>query len=281
MNWFCMSEQRRQVPPLLLFLPLLLGVLLCCRQAAAHGAPGDLLPDPKISTGNVCVYRSVVQGSADTFFQSLELIPPEPGNTDLYDFRMTVDWPGGGKTRARSLLRGGKEGLVSLSTHRVDLSAEGRELLQEEMVFSPPHEDFPADTYSNFAVYFALQGLAAGTGAQKRSLFMAIPSGAVVRLKVRSSGAVWVNVPAGRFRCTKVAARTDLGYFIGGMGSFLNFIGYSVIPKSVLWYMEEDPHLLVRYTGMFLASPKNVPMEMELVRWHRKGAEEKKTGPRP
>jgi hypothetical protein len=271
-----MSERKRHVPRHLL---LLLGILLARPEVAACGAMDDLLPDPKVSTGSVCVYRSVVESSGGPFLQSLELIPPEPGKADPYDFRMTLDWPDGGKTRARSLLRGG-DGLCSLSTHRVDLSAGGRELQREEMFFSPSGGCFPANTYSNFAVYFALQGLA-GKGSGKRSLFMAVPSGAVVRLSLRSSGPVWVTVPAGRFRCTKVVARTDLGYFIGGMGSFLSFIGYSVIPKSVLWYMEEDPHLLVRYTGMFLASPKNVPMEMELVRWLRNGSEEKKTGSRP
>jgi len=220
-----------------------------------------------------------MEGSGEPFFLSLELTPPEPGKADLYDFRMNVDWPDGGKTRARSLLRGG-DGLRSLSTHRVDLSAGGRELQREKMVFSPSSGCFPKNTYSNFAVFFALQGLA-GNGSGKRSLFMAIPSGARVRLGIRSSGKGWVAVPAGRFRCAKWVAETDLGYFIGGLGSFLSFIGYSVIPKSVLWYMEEDPHLLVRYTGMFLASPKNVPMEMELVRWHRNGTEEKKNGSRP
>jgi hypothetical protein len=272
-----MSERKKQQAPH--HRLLLLAIFLICPEGQAHGAMDELLPDPKISTGSVCVYRSVMEGSGDPFFQSLELIPPEPGKADPYDFRMTVDWPDGGKTRARSLLQGG-DGLCSLSTYRVDLSAGGTELLREKMVFSPSGGCFPKNTYSNFAVYFALQGLT-GNGPGKRSLFMAIPSGALVRLRIRSSGTDWVAVPAGRFRCTKWIAGTDLGYFIGGLGSFLNFIGYSVIPKSVLWYMEEDPHLLVRYTGMFLASPKNVPMEMELVRWDRKGPEEKENGSRP
>jgi hypothetical protein len=274
MSWFDMSEQKKRAPG---HRRILLALLVTCPAGLAHGAMDELLPDPKISAGSVCVYRSVMDGSGGPFFQSLELIPPEQGKADPYDFRMTVDWPDGGKTRARSLLRGG-DGLCSLSTHRVDLSAGGTELLREEMVFSPSGGCFPKNTYSNFAVYFALQGLA-DNGPGKRSMFMAIPSGALVRLKIRSAGSGWVAVPAGRFRCTKWVARTDLGYFIGGLGSFLNFVGYSAVPKSVLWYMEDDPHLLVRYTGMFLASPKNVPMEMELVRWHRNAVEE--NGSRP
>jgi hypothetical protein len=247
-----------------------------CTPGLIRAEETRLLPDPGTTQGFVGIYRSVVKGEEENpFFQTLALSVPSEETNGMYDFRMKMEWPDGGVTLARSLLRGG-DGLRSVSTLRTDFLADGRELQREEVVFSPSGRTFPADTYSNFAIYFALQGLAA-TRSGKTSLFMLVPSAAVARLKLRCFRNQRVTVPAGRFRCTKVVARTDLGYFIGGMGTFLNFIGYSFIPKSVLWYMEEEPHLLVRYRGMVLASPRNVPMEMELVRWSRNETTENKT----
>jgi hypothetical protein len=100
------------------------------------------------------------------------------------------------------------------------------------------------------------------------NIYMAIPSGAVSRLKLHRSSSKRVTVPAGRFRCVQVTARTDLSYFMGSLGGFLNYIGYAFIPKSVLWYMEDPPYLLVKYKGLTLVSPRNEPIEMELVRWN-------------
>lgn len=239
-----------------------------------------LLPDPHITRGFAATYRTVMSGDDDApFLQVLELSPRPEGSANPYDFRMTLNWPDGSVTRARSLLRGGR-GLRSLSTLRTDLSAGGRELQREEMLFRADPGVFPRGTYSNFAIYFALQGLAA-SGSGSRSLFMAVPSAAVARLKVACVKREQVRVAGGRFRCVKVVARTDLGYFIGGMGTFLNFVGYAFIPRSVLWYMEEAPHLLVKYRGMVLASPRNVPMKMELVRWSWQESTENRAGLRP
>ncbi len=267
-----MSEVRRVSVPVLCILCLFRLTL----PGTARAEDSRLLPDPGITQGVLGVYRSVVKGEkGDPFYQSLELRPPSRETGGCYDFRMKMEWPAGDVTRARSLLRGG-DGLRSVSTLRIDSAADGRELQREEVVFSPGRGTFPEDTYSNFAIYFALQGLAAN-GAGDNSLFMAVPSGALVRLKLHCSRRKRVTVPAGRFLCTKVVARTDLSFFMGGMGTFLNFIGYAFIPKSVLWYMEEEPHLLVRYRGMVLASPRNVPMEMELVRWSRNKVMENKT----
>jgi len=248
---------------------------------SARAQDARLLPDPGITQGFVATYRSVMEGYPDApFLQSLELTPRQEGPARLYEFRMTMNWPDGEVTRARSLLRGGGDGLRSLSTLRSDLSADGRELQREEMRFRAGDGTFPADTYSNFAIYFALQGLAAAP-PENRVLFMAVPSAAVARLRLACKHHRWVRVPAGRFRCARIVARTDLGYFIGGMGTFLNFVGYSFIPKSVLWYMEEEPHLLVKYRGLVLASPRNVPMEMELARWSWREAMEIETGSKP
>jgi len=257
---------------------------LCLIGLSLPGSAGaqeaDLLPDPRITRGFAATYRTVMNGDDDApFLQVLELSPGAMGSANLYNFRMTMNWPEGSVTRTRSLLRGG-EGLRSVSTLRTDLSAEGRELQREEMLFGVDPDVFPRETYSNFAIYFALQGMAASGGGNRR-LFMAVPSAAVVRLEVACAKREWVRVAGGRFPCVKIVARTDLGYFIGGMGTFLNFVGYAFIPKSVLWYMEEDPHLLVKYRGMVLASPRNVPMKMELVRWSWQEPRETRAGLKP
>jgi hypothetical protein len=247
------------------FLGFALLVLLFLLSSLCSPVRGDPLPDPGLLSGDLCVYRAVLLDSGETGYQTLEVRPREEEGRALYEFEMRMDWPDQETTVARSVLEG-RGSLRSLSTERQDRSRTGEALLQEEYRFQGAGL-FPEDTYSNFAVYFALRGMVAGK-LSSGSIFMAIPSGAVSRLKLHCSDPQWVSVPAGRFRCTQVTARTDLSYFMGSLGGFLNYIGYSFIPKSVLWFMDEPPYLLVKYKGLTLVSPRNEPVELELVRWN-------------
>jgi hypothetical protein len=243
--------------------------LLVVFAAVSPVAPlfGDPIADPGITSGDHCTYRSVLLDSDDIFYQSLDLEPSEMEGKRFYDFTMSLHWPDGQITEARSRLEA--DGHVrSVSTSRIDWSKEKRELLREEIHFKGSTSRYPEDTYSNFAIFFAMRGLARAKG-KNDSIYMSIPSGVLSRLTLRCAGGKWVTVPAGRFRCVKVTARTDLDYFVGSLGGFLNYIGYFFIPKSTLWYMEDPPYLLVKYRGLVLVSPRNKPVEMELLKWSR------------
>jgi len=221
----------------------------------------------------------VLKATGQSFRQKLVLDAQQREGRTEYAFLMEIAWPDRETTRARSFLGGGKV-LRSRTTRREDLAHNGRELLQEEVHFPTSSPLYPDDTYSNFAIFFAFRGLVSER-LRTGSIHMAIPSGAMTRLNVRCTRGKWVRVPAGRFRCVKVTARTDLSYFIGSLGGFLNQIGYYFIPKSDLWYMEDPPHLLVKYEGLVLISPRNEPIEMELMQWYANGPTQAKISKHP
>jgi hypothetical protein len=79
-----------------------------------------------------------------------------------------------------------------------------------------------------------------GAADRQMRLELVTRGGYVLKLRAKVTGREWVEVPAGRFDCLKIAL--DLQGFVG-------FMAGMILPDLLMWHTAEPPHFWVKYQG--------------------------------
>ena len=170
---------------------------------------------------------------------------------EYIEIKQKWEWTGGCTSEYRNRLMKDPSPGRAISGLRKEYDKEGNLLLEESTNYLQAPEDYPPNAYPYTALFTVHRNLLEHLlDGEKFEFFSVFPGSAMVKINSVYSGRETVKVGDTSVECFKIRMWPDMSFFIGNVGVVVNVFVRWFMPRSCMWFLAEQPHVLIRYEGL-------------------------------